>query len=146
MNEYRKKVEIRWSDLDPNFHLRHSVYYDWGAFVRMSFLNEQGLTASLMEEYHTGPILFREEAVFKREIRFEDTIEITLTITKARRDMARWTMAHEIWKNGDTLCALITIDGAWLDTAKRKITLPPALFAEKFGNLPKAENFEWLEK
>ena len=27
---YTKPVEIRWSDLDPNFHLRHSVYYDYG--------------------------------------------------------------------------------------------------------------------
>ena len=52
MTEYKKKVEIRWSDLDPNFHLRHSVYYDWGAFVRMSFLTEHGLTAAVMMQHH----------------------------------------------------------------------------------------------
>jgi acyl-CoA thioester hydrolase len=35
MNQYSKKIDIRWSDIDANFHLRHSVYYDLGAFLRM---------------------------------------------------------------------------------------------------------------
>jgi len=30
--------------------------------------------------------------------------------------MSRWTMIHEIWKNNDTLGAIVTIDGAWIDT------------------------------
>ncbi len=50
MDEFSKLIQIRWSDLDPNFHLRHSVYYDWGAFCRVEFLNEHGLTAGLMQQ------------------------------------------------------------------------------------------------
>lgn len=74
---YTKKVEVRWSDLDPNFHLRHSVYYDWGAYVRMSFMTENGITPSLLQQYQIGPILFREECIFKREISFHDSVELT---------------------------------------------------------------------
>ena len=47
MDVYSKKVEIRWSDLDPNFHLRHSVYYDWGAYTRISFLSEASVIRSV---------------------------------------------------------------------------------------------------
>lgn len=143
---YTKKVEVRWSDLDPNFHLRHSVYYDWGAFVRMSFMTERGITPSLLIQLHTGPILFREECIFKREIGFDDTVELNLTLTKASHDMGRWSMKHEIWKNRDTLSAILHIDGAWLDTKTRKLTVPPASFREVFDSLPKSNDFSWIEK
>jgi hypothetical protein len=46
MDRYSKHVEVRWSDLDPNFHLRHSVYYDWGAYARLSFMQDKGITAA----------------------------------------------------------------------------------------------------
>lgn len=38
MEKFIQEIQLRWSDLDPNFHLRHSVYYDWGAFCRIEFL------------------------------------------------------------------------------------------------------------
>ncbi|MBW0161651.1 MAG: thioesterase family protein [Sediminibacterium sp. Gen4] len=142
---YTKKVEVRWSDLDPNFHLRHSVYYDWGAYVRMSFMTENGITPSLLQQYRIGPILFREECVFKREISFHDSVELTLQITKSTHDMSRWTMKHEIWKNKDTLSAILHIDCAWLDTHKRKLAVPPDSFIEIFNTIPKSDDFVWIE-
>ena len=75
---YIKNVEIRWSDLNPNFHLRHSVHSDFGAYCRMSFLNDAGITPVLMIQLRTGPVIFREEAVFKKEIKFGETIHINL--------------------------------------------------------------------
>lgn len=143
---YIKQVEVRWSDLDPNFHLRHSVYYDWGAFVRMSFMTERGITPSLLLQLHTGPILFREECIFKKEIGFSDKVELNLSLTKASHDMGRWSMKHEIWKNGDSLSAILHIDGAWLDTKIRKLTIPPDSFREVFDLVPKSADFSWIEK
>ena len=145
MNVYSRRVEVRWSDLDPNYHLRHSVYYDWGAYLRLTFLNDHGLTPSVMQQLHFGPILFREECVFKREILFGDIIEINLQILKSRRDMSRWSMLHEIWKNNDTLGAVINIDGAWIDTELRKLAVPPALMQQVFEKIPRGENFKWIE-
>ncbi len=146
MDKYSKQVEIRWSDLDPNFHLRHSVYYDWGAYVRLSFLNEHRLTPAVLLQNNFGPIIFREECIFKKEIIFADMIEVTLQLNKSRKDMSRWTMVHEVWKNNDTLSAIITIDGAWMDTKLRKLTSPPALILQGFEAIPKAQVFEWIEK
>jgi len=146
MSIYQKNVEIRWSDLDPNFHLRHSVYYDWGAYLRMCFLTEHGLTTAVLTEHEIGPVLFREEALFKREIHFGDHIEINVKLSKCSPDLRRWSMVHEIWKNGDTLCAIITIDGAWLDIVKRKIVTPPDSFRPCFEAIEHTENFEWIIK
>jgi len=141
MQLYSKKLEIRWSDLDPNFHVLHSKYYDFGAYCRMAFLTEHGITAAVMTEYNIGPILFREECVFKREIKFGDQLEVFLKLSKCNADSSRWSMMHELWINGNTLAAIINIDGAWLDTKLRKLAIPPEIFRTSLEQIPKTEDF-----
>jgi acyl-CoA thioester hydrolase len=145
MENFIKELQVRWSDLDPNFHLRHSVYYDWGALNRIEFLYAHGLTAELMQHLHFGPILFREECVFKKEIRLGDKVTIGLILLKSRKDYSRWTIQHDIIKNDDVVSAILTVDGAWLDTAKRKLAIPPQLASDVFSQMPKPVNFQWLD-
>ena len=146
MEKFIKEIQLRWSDLDPNFHLRHSVYYDWGAFCRIEFLKEFGLTANLMQQLHFGPILFREECVFKKEIRDGDKITIDLTLLKARRDYSRWSIRHTIVKNTDIISAILTVDGAWINTTERKLAMPPPEAEKVFSQMPVDENFQWLDQ
>ena len=145
MNVYSKNVEVRWSDMDPNFHLRHSVYYDWAAYIRMCFLTEHGLGTAVLQQLNIGPILFREECVFKREIVFADPVTVNLYLAKCRRDMSRWTMTHEVWKNKETLSSIVTVDGAWIDTKIRKLAIPPEFIQKEFETVPRTENFEWSD-
>jgi len=143
MNEFSRVVQVRWSDLDPNFHVRHSVYYDWGAFVRVEFLNEHGLTSRVMQELQFGPILFREECIFRREIRSGDEVRIGLEIIKSKQDFSRWTIRHLLTKSDGTLCAQLTVDGAWMDVTKRKLASPPEKVHDVFSRMPRAAEFEW---
>jgi acyl-CoA thioester hydrolase len=145
MEKFEMPVQIRWADMDANFHLRHSVYYDWAAMCRLDFLKGKGLTAELMQKHHFGPIIFREEAVFRKEIKYEDKVSIDLKILKGRRDYSRWTIVHEIKKNDNILCAVVTIDGAWINTIERKLFIPPAEVALVFQQMPLGENFQWLD-
>jgi acyl-CoA thioester hydrolase len=138
-------LQVRWADLDPNFHLRHSVYYDWAAMCRIRYLNEHGLTPLVMQKLHFGPIIFREEAVFRKEIKFDDLVTINLKLIKGRKDYSRWTIAHEIKKNDDTLCAVVTIDGAWLNLIERKLYTPKEEVTRVFQGMPVDENFQWLD-
>lgn len=144
MKAFSRIIQIRWSDLDPNFHLRHSVYYDWGAFCRVEFLNEFGLTADVMMQLKIGPILFREECVFRREIKSGDEVQINLQVTKSRKDYSRWSIQHHILKNDQQLCAVINVDGAWMNLAQRKLMSPPEKVHEVFEQMPRAEGFEFL--
>lgn len=143
MDIYKKSIEVRWADLDPNFHMLHSRYYDLGAYVRTSFLIATGINPAVLKELNLGPILFREECVFRREILFGDKVEIDLELLKAKRDASRWTFRHHIVKNEGELCAVLTVDGAWIDTSKRKLTSPPAHIAAMFLDIHKADEFEW---
>ncbi len=143
MTTYHKSMDIRWSDLDPNFHVRHSVYYDFGAFCRVSLFEQIGLTSLLMQQMEIGPILFREEAVFRRELRLGDRLYLDLQVTKARKDFSRWTIRHQLIKNEDILAATITVDGAWINTRERKLTTPPPQVAVLFQDIPRSADFAW---
>ncbi len=141
MQNFSKKVEIRWADIDPNFHVLHSKYYDFAAYCRMSFMAENGITPAMMIENNIGPVVFREECLFKSEIKFGDEITVTLMLDKISDDHRKWTMVNKLFINGDTLAAVVTVDGAWMDTKIRKIARPPAAFKKGFNAIPKTENF-----
>ena len=145
METFTREVQVRWSDLDPNIHLRHSVYYDWGAFCRITFLYEHKLPAEVMQQLQIGPILLREECIFKKEIRLGDKVTISLKIIKAKKDYSRWTIQHIVMKNNDMVAAVITVDGAWLNITKRKLATSPREVIEVFSQMPLAENFQWLD-
>lgn len=138
---YTKKVELRWSDLDPNFHLRHSSYYDFGAYCRISFLYDHGVTAKVMHEHSIGPVLFREECFFKRELVFGDDVTINLKLKSVSKDFRKFSMAHEIYKNENVLAALIIVDLAWMHTGLRKITAPPEIIQRTVDVMEKTDDF-----
>lgn len=110
-----------------------------------SLLNEHQLTTELMQRLQIGPILFREECVFKREIRLGDKVMISLQVLRAKKNFSRWTIQHTVMKNEDTVAAILTVERAWLDTVKRKLTTPPAEVAGVFFQMPLDANFQWLD-
>ncbi len=146
MNNYKKNIEIRWADLDPNFHLLHSKYYDFGAYARMAFMVEHGLTPAVFMKLHFGPIIFREEAIFRREITFGDIVTVNMKLHKITSDYSRWTIICDIYKNKETLAAIITVDGAWMDTIARKLTTLPPEWIHLFEKAPKTDTFSITEK
>jgi acyl-CoA thioester hydrolase len=145
MGIFTKEISIRWSDLDPNFHMRHSAYYDFGAQHRVEVLENEGLTLRVMQENHIGPILFREECIFRKEIRLGNKITISTKIGKMKPDASRWTIVHELKNEKDELCAIISVDGAWMDTKLRKLASPtPQVVLDVMNAFPKTEDFVLL--
>jgi acyl-CoA thioester hydrolase len=144
MINFLEDVQLRWSDLDPNLHVRHSVYYDWGALCRVEFFDKHGLTIETMAKLNTGFILFREECVFKKEIRKGDKIKIDIQILESKKDFSRVSIRHHIYKNENILSAILTVDGAWINIKERKLSAPPEMIHNIFDHAPKHENFRWL--
>jgi len=98
-----------------------------------------------LEEFNMGPILFREEAIFKREIKYEDKITVDLQLLKSLPDFSRWSIRHNFYKQDKTLAAIINLDGAWIDIAKRKLAVPNEFVQNIFSNFPKSDGFEWVD-
>src|SRR5688572_12165580 len=142
MTKVTQTIQIRWADIDANRHLRHSVYYDFGAAMRMIVLSAQGLTIRKLEEFMIGPILFRKEASFKREILLEDKITLDLELVKTTSDYGRWSLRHNFTKADGSLAAILNLDGAWMDLVKRKLAVPNEFVRNIFENFPKSPDFE----
>lgn len=146
MQAYSKTYEVTWADMDPNRHMRHSVYNDYAAQTRVGMFSDFGLSITEIGRMGFGPILFREETNFLREINLLETIRVTCVLTTMRRDGSRWSFLHEIFKGDkdDTKAAQIAVDGAWLNLDNRKLGTPTPELREVMNRFPKTETFEWM--
>lgn len=144
MEAYSKTYEVKWADIDPNQHMRHSVYNDYGAQVRVSIFNDLNLSMQDIAKTGLGPILFREETRFFKEVNMFEKITINFKLKTMRPDGSRWTIIHEMYKENGKLAAVITVDGAWIDLKKRKLGIPPPEMQEVFHQFPRTEDFEMM--
>lgn len=136
MHKFEKTIDIRWSDVDQNRHVRHSAYYDFGAYIRIKCITEAGFGAKELADQVIGPILFKEECSFIREIKPDDTIRINILKGDISKDGSRWIIHHEIFNQEDQKVAHITVHGAWMDTELRKLKSPTADLSMAFDDLP----------
>ena len=133
---------VIWAQVDANMHLRHSAYADFAAQARISMLDTLGLNFKVFQHLKLGPILFREELQYLREVGINDTVKIESVLTKARADGSRWSIRHELYRGDEVKAAIINVEGAWMDLMKRKLAGLPEELAQKFMSLPKAEDFQ----
>lgn len=120
---------VRWAELDPNGHMRHSAYADFAADQRVHWLASHGYDLRKFAELRIGPILFREETKYLKEIYAGEEIRVEGRLTNGTPDGSRWTIEHTIYKADGRVAATVTVDGAWLDLERRKLTVPPAELA-----------------
>jgi acyl-CoA thioester hydrolase len=133
--------QVLWSQIDANQHLRHSAYADFGAQARLTMLESLGLRPSELFKYKIGPVLFREELFYLREIAINDYIKVSCELIKARADGSRWTIRHEIRRRDGIKAAIIITDGAWIDMEKRKLAELPKELSELFMSSPKSHDY-----
>ena len=141
MKSFKVSVDVRWSDCDSNRHVRHSAYYDYGAHSRIKYFSELGFGVKAMGRLNIGPILFKEECTFIRELHLNDTIEINILQGEMTPDCAKWQLHHEIYNGQNQKSAHITLAGAWMDLSERKLTIPPKALAEALHTLELGESY-----
>jgi len=133
--------QVLWAQIDANQHMRHTAYADFAAQARLTMLESLGLKPSVLYSYKIGPVLFREELIYLREVGINEHIKVTCDIVKARADGSRWTIRHDLYRSDGVKAAIIEADGAWIDMEKRKlITLPPEL-SQLFMHAPKSSDY-----
>jgi acyl-CoA thioester hydrolase len=133
--------QVLWAQIDANQHLRHSAYADFAAQARLALLDGIGLTASVLYGHKIGPVLFREELIYLREVGLNDYVKVTCEVIKSRPDGSRWTMRHELYRGDGVKAAVITVEGAWIDMEKRKLTLLPPALSDLFAQAPKSSDY-----
>lgn len=133
--------QILWSQIDANQHMRHSAYADLGAQARLNMLESLGLKPTKLFEFKIGPVLFKEELSYLREITLGDFVKITCEVARSRPDGSRWTIKHEVFRGDGIKAAVIITIGAWIDMEKRRLTLLPPELSELFMKAPRSADY-----
>ena len=136
------KGQVLWSQIDANRHLRHSAYADFCAQARSNMLQTVGLSLDAFAKAKIGPILFREELVYYREVRLDEIIHVDVELTKLNTSNARFSFRHIVYKTDGTKSAVVSVDGAWLDLTTRKLTNIPQDWYSILERIPKADDYE----
>lgn len=135
---YQKSFVPRWADLDPNRHLRHTAYADYATHVRFSYLAENGFPAWRFGQLGIGPVIFREEARYLKEIGIRDSFTIDFSLVELRADGAQFVVRHDVWRGDGVRAAVLSLEGGWLDLETRSLIDPPRELVDLLGRLPRA--------
>ncbi len=132
MEGFIYESKVMWSQVDANMHLRHSAYADFAAQARLELLDSLGVGVQVFAQHRIGPVLFREELIYHKEIKLNDTIRITCVLSKLSDDTSRWSFVQQLHRGDGALAATINVDGAWMDIHKRKLAELPEEIRQLF--------------
>ena len=133
--------QVLWSQIDANQHMRHSAYADFGAQARLNMFESVGIKTAKLFELKIGPLIFREEVIYLREVVLGDLMSVTCEVTKSRADGSRWSLRQELYRQDGVKAAIINLDGAWIDTVQRRLTLLPPNFTDLFFAMPRSDDY-----
>ena len=142
---YAKTFEVIWADLDANAHMRHSAFADYGAQARIGFLTEHGFGLAEMHQHRIGPILFREDLRYLREVRANEKITVTCEAVGMSPNRKHFKIRHRILRQNGELACTIECQGAWFDLAARKVIPAPAELQVVMDKMPKSDDYAEFE-
>ena len=96
--KYQVKFATKWSDFDPNRHMRHTAYNEYAAEVRIRYFSEQNFSIEEFTKHHIGPILFTEETSFRKEIHLGEDITVNYDDYLSTVNVERM---NDEWKKGE---------------------------------------------
>ena len=99
-----------------------------------------------MSKLNIGPVLFKEECTFLKELHLEDTIKVKLLKGNISENGERWEIHHEIYNANNDKCAHLSVKGAWMDLKARKLTSPPSEIATALHTLSQGDYFVYVSK
>lgn len=139
---FERTLYARWGDMDFNGHMKNTAYLDAGADVRMMYFAENGFSMREFERRRIGPVIFRDELDYYRELRLLESVRVTLAMAGLSDDGARFRMRNEFFRLDGERVARVTSTGGWLDLAARRLTAPPQDLADVLAGIERADDFE----
>jgi acyl-CoA thioester hydrolase len=146
---FERSYEVIWADLDANAHMRHTAYMDYAAQARVGWLHEMGFSIERLAALGVGPILFREETRYLREVRGGDRIRVGLELIGLSSNRKHWRFRQPIYRGSARadadVAAVVEVQGAWLDLRARKVAPPPAELLAAIEAWPRAAGYAEFE-
>jgi acyl-CoA thioester hydrolase len=131
-----------WAHIDANAHMRNTAYLEMSVDVRLMYFQSHGFPVQEFERLRLGPVIFRDEVEYLRELRLLDSVTVTLALAGLSQDGQRFRLRNEFFVAEGKLAARVTSTGGWLNLATRKLTAPPQALAAASEALARTADFE----
>ena len=105
--------------------MANSAYLDHAANTRMLFFYRNGFTMSRFTSEKFGPVVMRDELVYRKELRLMEDFRVDLDAAGLSQDGVRWRLRNTFRNSADETSAVVTSDGVWFDLERRKPRIPP---------------------
>ena len=123
--EFERLFRVGWSDLDGNAHMGNSSYLDYASNIRMLFFAEHGFTVSRFASEKFGPVVVRDELVYRKELKLMDEFKLDFEATGISQDGVRFRVRNTFRNKLDELLATVSSEGVWFDLERRRPRTPP---------------------
>ena len=124
---FRKQIEVRWSDCDANQHMRHSAYADFCAHTRVGYMIKVGMTQEWLKQQGLGPVLFKEETEYFRELFMGEMVEVTVEMGEPTGSAKSVQLVQNIYRQNGELAARHKAVFGWFSMTERKVVELPGL-------------------
>ena len=141
---FEQRFTVRWSDMDANRHMKNTAFSEYAADTRFQMLMSRGFDQARFEELRFGPVIFREEVRYRREVLAGQTITVNVLAAGLAPDASQWRIRQEITGPEGREAAVIVTGGAWIHLDTRKLVAPPGDLMRIMQELPRADAYEDL--
>lgn len=141
---FEEQFTVRWSDLDANRHVRNTIFSEFATHTRFRLLEEHGFPQARFESMRFGPVMFREEIRYRRELVFGEDVAVNVLFAGLSEDGSQWRVHQEVTRADAKQAAVLTIDGAWIHLDTRRLVAPPDDLLDLLRGLPRTDDFEVL--
>lgn len=142
---FLNKMEIRWSDLDPNQHLANSGYVNFMSATRMKYMVTQGISYADLKKWQLGPVVLREQIHYFKEVFPGKPIYVSQEVSGSSKEGEFYEIRHNFYNHKGENFARGIMTGTWIDLKTRKITFPHSEITKKLMSENRSKDFKILD-
>jgi acyl-CoA thioester hydrolase len=132
--------------MDFNGHLRNAGYLGAAEDCRMQYFDAHGFPMSEFERLRIGPVVLLDQLAYARELRLLERATVSLTLAGISPDASRFRLRNTVTRDRDeTIAAVVTSTGGWLDLQRRRLTAPPPALADLLHGMAHDPEFVELD-
>ena len=143
---FLNKIDIRWSDLDPNQHLANSAYMNFMSATRMVYMVKQGVSYADLKKHKIGPVVLREEIHYFKEVFPGEPVYVSQEICGLSEEGSFYSIRHNFYNKKGENFARGEMLGTWISMETRKIVVPPNDIMEKLMGANHTDDFKMITK
>ncbi len=138
---FEQRFRVGWSDLDANAHMGNSSYLDHASNTRMLFFALNGFTVARFASEKFGPVVVRDELVYRKELRLMDEFTVDFESAGASADGVQFRVRNTFRNAASEIAAVVTSEGVWFDLERRRPRAPPVDLDSLMRMLQKSNDY-----